>query len=75
VTHNLAGADLRKKPLCPNLNHSIPKVLKQKWNQWAMKIVSFSLSVELKLKEQFAHQTETSGQEAIRIQWTGIECR
>jgi hypothetical protein len=26
VTHNLAGADLRKKPLPPNLDHSIPKV-------------------------------------------------
>jgi hypothetical protein len=26
VTHNLAGADPRKKPLCPNLNHSIPEI-------------------------------------------------
>jgi hypothetical protein len=32
-----------------------------------MKIVSFSLSVELKLKEQFVHQTETSRQDAIHI--------
>jgi hypothetical protein len=26
VTYYLAGADLIKKPLCPNLNHSIPEV-------------------------------------------------
>jgi hypothetical protein len=26
VTYYLAGADLRKKPLCLNLNHRIPKV-------------------------------------------------
>ncbi len=26
MTYSLVGADLIKKPLCPNLNHSIPEV-------------------------------------------------
>jgi hypothetical protein len=26
VAYSSAGADLTKKPLCPNLNHSIPEV-------------------------------------------------
>jgi hypothetical protein len=33
VTYYMAGADLRKKPLCPNLNHSIPEVGKWRFDR------------------------------------------